>query len=466
MELKKLITQIDSLKNELDQLRPISEEAMNRYMQKIRLDWNYHSNSIEGNTLTMNETRQLILHGITAKGKPMRDHIEMQGHNKALYQLEAIVHKDIKITENLIKEFHRMVVVEPYEEGESEINPGEYKKHPNYLYTITKERIDFEPPQEVPRLMNNLVNWLNNHIEVPKRKKHKYDLHPLLIACGFHTQFIKIHPFGDGNGRTARIMMNLILMLTGYVPAIIKLDARDAYYQALNESTLDAMEPLALFVGRQLAQSMEMLIKAAKGESIDEPDDLDKQLALLKQEMEAEDKDNEIQEELTDNVFWDALDKWGDPLILKLIETTVKFNDFYSSNQHRIGFYIEGAGHFAHFSMKYNVESLRNVYTRKREQKTIRDANVQLEAIFGAYKKGGLNPFGCQYRVKIEFDKYHYKVIYPRFDNGTGTQQNVELQKLLHQSLTEEEMANINKVWGDTLLQHLVTNRDKLKNKE
>tara|TARA_R110002050_G_scaffold254173_1_gene392651 strand:- start:15533 stop:16930 length:1398 start_codon:yes stop_codon:yes gene_type:complete len=465
MELKELTNQIDSLKNKLDQLRPISEEAMNRYMQKIRLDWNFHSNSIEGNTLTMNETRQLILHGITAKGKPMRDHIEMQGHNKALHQLEAIVYKDIKITENLIKDFHRMVVVEPYD-GEAEINPGEYKKHPNYLYTVTGERIDFEPPNEVPRLMNELVNWLNNHIDVPKRKKHKYDLHPLLIACGFHTQFIKIHPFGDGNGRTARILMNLILMLTGYVPAIIKLDDRDTYYQALNESTLDTMEPLALFVGQQLAQSMEMLIKAAKGESIDEPDDLDKQLALLKKEMEGEDENNEIKRELTSAVFWEAIETWGDPLLLKLIETTVKFNDFYNSNNHRIAFFIEGAGHTAHFSTNYNFASLKNIHPRNHTHKSIRDAKVEIDAVFSAYKKGGINPFGCQYQMRIEFEKYHYKVIYPLFENGTGKQQNQELQKLLHQPLTEKEIDNINKAWGDTLYQHLVTNRDKLKNKE
>ena len=102
-----------------------------------------------------------------------------------------------------------MILVEPYD-GEAEINPGQYKKHPNYLYSPEGERIDFAPPEDTPRLMNRLVNWLNNHIDPPKRKKRKYGLHPLLIAAGFHCEFVQIHPFGDGNGRMARILTNLI----------------------------------------------------------------------------------------------------------------------------------------------------------------------------------------------------------------------------------------------------------------
>src|SRR6056297_1264700 len=104
MELNEIVTKMDQLRDELDSLRPIPEDRMNRLNQKLRLDWNYHSNSIEGNTLTASETRAFLLHGITAKGKPFRDYIEMKGHDKAIKKLEDIVHKDLNITENLIKE--------------------------------------------------------------------------------------------------------------------------------------------------------------------------------------------------------------------------------------------------------------------------------------------------------------------------------------------------------------------------
>ena len=287
-DLKTIIEKMDSLKDELDSLRPLREDHRNRLNQKLKLDWNYHSNSIEGNTLSRAETKSFILWGITAKGKPFRDYVEMKGHNDALNKLYQIISQDLKITENLIKEFHKIILVEPFADSDAEINPGEWKKYPNYLYSPTGERIDFMPLEDVPEAMNSLINWLNNHLDPPKRRKKKYDLHPILIAAGFHTQFLKIHPFGDGNGRMARIITNLILMLCGYVPAIIKLDDRRDYYSSINTSSLNEPENLALFLAQAEISSLELAIKAAKGESIEDDSDIDQQL---------DDLNNKIQED-------------------------------------------------------------------------------------------------------------------------------------------------------------------------
>src|SRR5690554_6950237 len=112
--LQSLLTQVDLLKALVDGLRPLTETQQRKLDQKLRLDWNYHSNSIEGNTLTASETRAFILHGITAKGKPFRDYLEMKGHDEALKKLESIVQKDTKITESLIKELHKIILAEPY----------------------------------------------------------------------------------------------------------------------------------------------------------------------------------------------------------------------------------------------------------------------------------------------------------------------------------------------------------------
>ncbi len=285
MELKEIIQKADALKMELDQLRPIREDHLNRLNQKLKIEWNYHSNSMEGNTLSMSETRSFILWGITAKGKPFRDYLEMKGHHEALNKLFSIVQKDINITENLIKEFHKMVLVKPFADSDAEVNPGEWKTIPNYLYSPVGERIDFMPPEDVPQKMNDLINWLNNHISPPKRKKKKYDLHPLLIAAGFHVQFLRIHPFGDGNGRMARIMTNLILMLCGYTPAIIKLDDRLAYYTSINISSLDEPETLAGFLGKATIATLELAIQAAKGESIEDEVDMEAELKRLEEKL-------------------------------------------------------------------------------------------------------------------------------------------------------------------------------------
>lgn len=292
MEVKIIIEQMDALKAELDALRPLRADHLNRLNQKIKLEWNYHSNSIEGNTLSLSETKTFLLWGITAKGKPFRDYLEMKGHNDALIKLYEVVKKDIKITESLIKDFHKLILVAPYtDQNIAEINPGHWKTLPNYLYSHLGERIDFEPPEEVPRLMNELINWLNNHIAPPKRKRKKYDLHPLLIAAGFHARFIQIHPFGDGNGRMARILSNLILMICGYMPAVVRLDERDDYYNSLNQSSLDDPKELAIFLGKSAIATLEMAIKAAKGQSIEDKNDIDRELKLLEEQLKARQAD-------------------------------------------------------------------------------------------------------------------------------------------------------------------------------
>ncbi|WMX15901.1 Fic family protein [Aureispira sp. CCB-E] len=288
--IEQIIGRLDALRDELNTYRPIPADRMNRIMQKLRLDWNFNSNSMEGNTLTKQETQKLLHYGITAKGKPLRDHIEMQGHDKALKKLEAIVHKDLKLTETLMKDFHKMILAESESltEKNVEINPGEWKKHPNYLLSPTGERIDFAAPDQVPDLMSELINWTNNHLyqeELNRHKKKKYTLHPLVVACIFHKRFIAIHPFGDGNGRMGRILMNLILMQNGFMPAIVPLKSRDSYYLALNDSTAEDMRPLVEYVGRNLIQSMELAIEGAKGNAVEEPEDWAKEIDIFKSKL-------------------------------------------------------------------------------------------------------------------------------------------------------------------------------------
>lgn len=464
MKLKNIIIKIDNLRDELEALRPIPEDRLNRLNQKLRLDWNYNSNSIEGNTLTESETRTFLMQGITSNGKPFKDYLEMRGHNDALKKLEEIVHKDLKITESLIKEFHKMILVEPHD-SEAEINPGFYKTKPNYLYSPTNERIDFEPPEQVSRQMNELINWLNNHIDPPKRRKHKYDLHPLLIATGFHVRFIQIHPFGDGNGRMARILMNLILMLCGYVPAIIKLEKRKEYYTALNQSTMENLTPIAEFVGMECINSLEMSIKAAKGESIEEIDDLDKKISLLKKEIEGEDEENEIKLKLDAGVLHTSLKLWGYNLLTALATTTSKFNEFYNDPKHSVTLSFDGDSHFFNFITTIDFNEFEKTLENISPEKVLNNVQVRLQTFYGAYKKGGLNPFGCIYTVEIKFDEYFYEIQVGYFEEKSqGQKTKLFTKKLLHKALTTNEIEEIQKMWGETLFNHIEFCRQQLKN--
>src|SRR4051812_17707494 len=115
MEYAELIYRIDALKNEIDALRPLSAEIEGRIMQKFRLDWNYHSSNIEGNSLTYGETKTFLLHGLTAEGKPLKDHLEIKGHNEAIQGLEDIIKGERPLTEHAIKSLHQVILGEPYE---------------------------------------------------------------------------------------------------------------------------------------------------------------------------------------------------------------------------------------------------------------------------------------------------------------------------------------------------------------
>ncbi|MEO1712795.1 MAG: Fic family protein, partial [Bacteroidota bacterium] len=223
------------LKAALDELRPLSKEDEYRVMQKLRIEWNFHSNHLEGNSLTFGETQALILHGITAQGKPLRDHSEIVGHNDAVQWIMEIIKDDRPLNEQFIRELHQMILKEPYEvdavtpTGErtkKKVNIGEYKSSPNYVKTSTGEILQFASPEETPAKMQDLIDWYKS---LAQDREHN----PIFLATQFHYRFIRIHPFDDGNGRTARILMNFILMRAGFPPAIIRTERKKEYLSVL-----------------------------------------------------------------------------------------------------------------------------------------------------------------------------------------------------------------------------------------
>ena len=230
--MSNVIEQIDRLKAELDAMRPLPSDVVGRIEQKLRIESNYHSNAIEGNSLTLGETRSLILHGLTAHGKPMRDHLDIKGHDEATKAMEDAVDRNESLNEVFIRNLHKILLKEPYEvdtmtpDGQPTkrlVTIGDYKSQPNNVRTSTGEIYYYTPPDQVKPAMSDLIDWY--------REAENADEHPIVIAATLHYRFVRIHPFDDGNGRMARLLMNMVLIRHGYTVAIIPFQERKSIHR-------------------------------------------------------------------------------------------------------------------------------------------------------------------------------------------------------------------------------------------
>lgn len=287
MDLRAILDRIDQLRTEIDALRPIDAEQEGRVMQMLRIDWNYHSNAIEGNTLTLGETRAFLLHGITAKGKPFRDYLDLKGHNEAIAYLEAMVRGQEPLTEVVIRELHRILLVEPYEMDaitpagwptRRRIAIGRYKTAPNHVRTSTGEVHYYASPEETPAQMGDLMAWY-------RREAESGALHPLLLAATFHYRFVAIHPFDDGNGRMARLLMNLLLMQRGYVPIVIRLESRGDYLLALEMADAGDLADFVALVGEALISALDLFLRAARNQDLQEPGAFEQSVLRLREQL-------------------------------------------------------------------------------------------------------------------------------------------------------------------------------------
>lgn len=352
-----------ALKSELDALRPIDKEQEDRIMQKFRLDWNYHSNHLEGNSLTYGETKALILFGITAQGKPLKDTLEITGHNEAINWVLEMVTGDRPLTENFIRELHSLLLKDSYKESKNadgvlvprKISAGKYKTTSNHVETVTGEIFYFATPEETPAKMTDLIDWYKN-------KTEQSDVNPVLLAAEFHYKFIRIHPFDDGNGRTARILMNFILMKFNYPPVIIKTEDKANYFAVLQLADAGNLEAFSEYIAQNLVRSLEIMIAGANGESIEEVDDLDKEIALLEQRLsdfgdKVIPKKKVIDKDFVEYIIFQFFDK--------IINVNSKFDKLYQE----INFYFQ-IGNKIHYLEKevcidFLHENFDEIFTKK-----------------------------------------------------------------------------------------------------
>ena len=278
---------IDQLSATYHSLLPMSPENQRRWDKKVRLEFNYNSNHIEGNTLTYGETQLLLLFDETHGSHPMRDYEEMKAHDVAFQKIkEWATDTETPLTEQDIKNLNQIILVQPFwknaitpdgQPTRRQITVGNYKTQPNSVRLPNGELFEYTAPQEVPIQMQALMEWYRDE---------QTALHPVTLAAMFHYKFVCIHPFDDGNGRVSRLLMNYVLLAHKLPPVVIKSSDKQNYLHALHLADTGQYEAFIRYIAEQVVSSLEMAIKAAKGESIEEPDDLDKEIALLARQLQ------------------------------------------------------------------------------------------------------------------------------------------------------------------------------------
>ena len=288
---------IATLYNEWQSLQPLKESNQTRLDQKFMLEFNYNSNHIEGNTLTYEQTEMLLMFGKVVESANMKDLEEMKASNVGLKMIkEMALDKEQPLTEYFIRTLHQTLLREDYTvyrqlpDGTNTsyvVNAGQYKTRPNSVITATGERFEYASPEETPALMTDLIQWYNE-------AEAKGDLSPIELASLFHYRYIRIHPFEDGNGRVSRLLVNYILYRHGYPMIVVKSADKDNYLTALNlcdvmvgpvpsdgaHAEIEQITPFVEYLSKCLESALNISIKAAKSENIEDADDWRKSLKL------------------------------------------------------------------------------------------------------------------------------------------------------------------------------------------
>lgn len=429
-----LIQEIEQLKKEVDSHRPISKDLQNRIFQTFRLRWTFHSNAIEGNPLTYGETVAFIMEGITAKGKRLKDHLDIKGHNEAIDFILEIIKDDRDLSEVDIKNLHKIILVDSYRSPAvtpdglkvtKEIKVGDYKTSPNHVITSTGETHYYASVEETPILMGELAGWHNKARKNPK-------IHPLILASLFHHQFVAIHPFDDGNGRMARMLMNLILLKNQYPPVVVRQEDRHSYYGVLRQADANEYLPIVEYLGALLKESLGIQLKGIKGEDISEKSDLDKEIALLKGSFEKNSAVKEVKNLVRTK---DVIENSLIPLLNYAKEKLSSFDDLFFETGVRLYCKVRKTNQTSNHRVELG-DSFDVAFQQFLKNPKIR--NIKEVNLFYDFKefKHQAEFSNLESNLKIEFKRYKYEIL-------LSDHQIQNISKLYSENLSQDEIQKI-----------------------
>ncbi|MCW5923684.1 MAG: Fic family protein [Saprospiraceae bacterium] len=392
------LTQVEALRRQIESHGKLPDETLRRIEYRFRLECNYYSNRQEGGTLTRQETRTVMTGIITIEGKPLSDVREMQGHDKTMLEIMRIGQSELSISEKRIKDIHHAIVVE--EDSVTQKQVGEWKKEPNEIINWKGEKFGFTPPAEVPEAMRQLLNWLNGKLEKVKRGD-KNAIHPAVLAFEFHHRFLTIHPFHDGNGRTARLLSNLILVANGYPLFYITDEEKETYNRYLADIQGYGSAP-DLFVELMLGlleRSLRLTLDVVEGRDVEE-DDWEKRLSLLTTELAVEPSLQKIRSKET---LLEVAGKVVFPVLEVLRPVFAKFDKLFLNRKIWFG---AGSG----LVLVEGIESMRQVLDN-----SLRDDTEGMSIVihFEGFTKAPRHPFDIRFGIKWQFLPYDYSFYLP-----------------------------------------------------
>lgn len=245
-----LINRIDEKWHKLKTHRPLSPTIVNKLRERFILEMTYNSNAIEGNNLTYKETYLVINEGITIKGKSLKNHLEVKSHQEALEFIYDLVdfNSHFTLSQNLIRQIQSLVI--------SAIDKTISGKYRSGYVAIAGSNIKLPFATEIPHLMSKIISWFG---------KNQKNLHPIELASILHHKLVAIHPFDDGNGRTARLTMNIMLLQAGYPLAVILKNDRKKYYDTLSKADKGNILPFIQFIAQSVERSLNIYIETIIG---------------------------------------------------------------------------------------------------------------------------------------------------------------------------------------------------------
>lgn len=239
----RLHSRILEKKKKLDALRPLPPDAVRNISQQMQVEYIYNSNAIEGNTLTLRETKIVLEDGITVGGKPLREVQEIKNHPDAMRYIEKMS-ENVELKEEHILTLHQIIMKDVADEV------GRYRTG-----IVTISGTDYMPPAayEIPFQIGEMIQRYNHNPD---------EFVPIELAAWVHHRFVQIHPFRDGNGRVARLIMNLTLLRSGYPIAIIQRVDRKKYYDTLLKADKGNLAPFTDFIASTVEQTLDTYLRA------------------------------------------------------------------------------------------------------------------------------------------------------------------------------------------------------------
>lgn len=243
-QIEKLLVEIDEKLSILNHYRndPSLQNLHSVIKDKISVSWNYHSNAIEGNTFSLQDTGFFLEYGVTIGGKSLKEHLEIVNHNEALSVLQNFVQSSQEVSPFFLRSLNALIL-----KGIDD-NSGNYKTLPNYIKTLDNDIFEFVHPQFVQEELDYLCYWINNLSK---------EFHPVIASSLAHFNFVRIHPFTDGNGRMARLLMNLMLIRQGFLPIVIHVEKRNNYLRALALTNKGDLNPFISFIIQEIIANLD-----------------------------------------------------------------------------------------------------------------------------------------------------------------------------------------------------------------